>query len=224
MKLAFQAFAFSLVFSSPALATLDCHLQTSRSGDAPAVCAYFAGIGSAPYRNWYDDNGIEAKYSSRVYLQGSDPNHPENGAAVHWKVEGKYVYLAVAARATGWLGFGIAEVVGMLGADMAIFEAARPQQIVDAHTSDIRLPIADDCPSDWELLTSDVDEGGGFIMIEFKRLLDTKDPQDKVIFCASALIPPTRGVAAWATTGSIVLEERFDSLAPVMTRQHLTKL
>jgi len=143
-----------------------------------------------------------------VYLPGSDPNYPENGAAIHWKVgeeqgEG-YIYLAVAVRASGWLGFGIAEAGGMLGADMALFEAAKPDEIVDAHTGNVRFPQLDDCPSDWELVSSEVDVDSGFIMIEFKRKLDTKDPQDRVIFNdESTMIVPHRVIAAWGDSPQV---------------------
>jgi hypothetical protein len=133
-----------------------------------------------------------------VYLQGSDASKPEDGAAVHWKVDEEYLHLAVAVRATGWLGFGIGEAGGMLGADMALFEASKPDVIIDAYTTDQLVPLTDDCPSNWELVSFNSDDVGGFMMIEFKRPLDTNDPQDKPIFQdAATLVPPHRVIAAW---------------------------
>jgi hypothetical protein len=58
------------------------------------------------------------------------------------------VYIAVAVRATGWLGFGLAEAGGMLGADMALFTPIRPTEIIDAYTLEGRRPITDNCQQD----------------------------------------------------------------------------
>jgi Copper type II ascorbate-dependent monooxygenase, C-terminal domain/DOMON domain/Copper type II ascorbate-dependent monooxygenase, N-terminal domain len=191
-------------------AQLECDIQISRQfvGDTPAACAHFEGIDASPYVRWFNDLQLDTNYPGMVYLQGSDPARPEDGAAIHWKIgeedgEG-YIYFAVAARATGWLGFGIAEAGGMLGADMALFEAAKPDEIVDAFTDDTRFPQTDDCPSDWKLVSSEVDEEGGFIMIEFKRKLDTKDSQDRVIFHdESTLVAPHRIIAAWGDSSEV---------------------
>ena len=87
---------------------------------------------------------------------------------------------------------------GMLGADMVLFTATRPNELVDAYTTDVRSPQTDDCPSDWEPISSHVDSKGGFLMFETKRLLDTGDPQDRVIVNdAFTLIPAHRVIAAW---------------------------
>lgn len=203
MKFALGALPLAFCFRHTE-ALLDCGVQISRATDVSDACTHFEGVNADPYLSWYDDNDIGSKYTAMVYLQGSDPTQPENGAAIHWKVDGEYVYLAVAARASGWVGFGIAEAGGMLGADMALFEAAKPNEIVDAYTNDMRFPQPDDCSSDWELLSSSVDEEGGFIMIELKRLLDTDDTQDKKIFNdASTLVSPHRVIAAWGDSPEV---------------------
>lgn len=177
---------------------MDCDTAIGRDGATLAVCTHFKGIDADPYIQWYNNNSFDSKYTGMTFLQGADPEHPENGAAVHWSVDSEYVYLAVAVRATGWVGFGIGEAGGMLGADMAIFETANPDILIDAYTTDVRYPQVDDCTSNWELLSSNVDEDGGFLMIEFKRLLDTEDFQDKEIVNDSfSLIPPHRVIAAW---------------------------
>lgn len=204
MKLVITFVTFCLYLCHSASAQLDCNIEVSRASSASAACTHFEGVSADPYRNWYNAFNIEAKYDSMVYLQGSDASKPENGAAIHWKVDDSYVHLAVAARATGWVAFGIAEAGGMIGADMALFEADKPNEIADAYTTDDRVPIADDCPSDWEFVSSEVDVEGGFIMVEFKRRLNTNDPQDKAIFNdASALVPPHRVIAAWGDTSEV---------------------
>jgi hypothetical protein len=185
--LAYNLFCLPFLFAARAVSAgaLDCEgVDISRAGDLPNIqdiCTHFGGVDPEGYHQWYDSNDISTKYPNLVYIPGADPNKPENGAAIHWKVDGDFVHLAVAARATGWLGFGIAEAGGMLGADMAIFTASRPNEIVDAYTSDWRQPQTDDCSNNWELVSSLVDTEGGFLMFEVKRLLNTGDPQDKVI-------------------------------------------
>lgn len=184
-------------------AALDCNVQVSRS-DAPAVCAHFEGINADPYYQWYDELDMQTRYKGMVYLQGSDASKPENGAAVHWNVEDEHLHLAIAVRATGWLGFGIGEAGGMLGADMVLFETLKPDQIVDAYTTDTRFPIPDDCPSDWDLVSFHINEEVGLMMVEFKRRLHTDDPQDKSIFNdLSTLVPPHRIIAAWSDSAEV---------------------
>jgi hypothetical protein len=203
MKLTFQLFSLSVLSTAASVsALLECSTEINRQQGAaanqPAVCAHFEGVNPEGYREWYESNEIASNYTSMVYLPGANPSQPENGAAIHWKTDNEYVYLAVAARATGWLGFGLAEAGGMIGADMALFTASRPTEIVDAYTTDVRQPVPDDCSSDWELVASFVDSKNGFLMFEMKRLLDTGDPQDKVIINdASPVIPSHRVIAAW---------------------------
>ena len=202
--------------SSQSITTLDCSTMTDiqqieRTANTDeivdvivppkvrAVCSAFEGIDRQDYLDWYEANDISTSYPNIVYMPGSDPNKPENGVAVHWNVQGDSVYLAVAARAKGWVGFGIAEAGGMLGTDMVIFEAARPNDLIDAYTADVRFPQIDDCSNDWELIDSHVHSNSPFIMFETRRLLDTGDAQqDKIIHDDSNfMFPEHRVIAAW---------------------------
>ena len=99
----------SLLFT--ASAAIDCNqVSISRASDQEAqVCAHFDGEDHQPYLDWYDSYSIGTKYSNQIFIPGSDPTKPENGMAVHWKIDDEHVHLALAARATGWLGFGIGE-------------------------------------------------------------------------------------------------------------------
>jgi hypothetical protein len=184
----------------------DCSIPVSREingGDSP-VCLHFGGVSPQGYHAWYNANGISVKYSNYVYMPGSDPAAPHNGVAVHWNIDGDYVNIAVAARATGWVGFGLAEAGGMIGADMVLFTASNPDSVVDAYTDDERNPKVDDCSGDWELMDSNVDLDNGFIMFEARRLLDTEDPQDRAIVNdASTLVPPHRVIAAWGDSEAV---------------------
>ncbi|KAG7357085.1 copper type II ascorbate-dependent monooxygenase [Nitzschia inconspicua] len=194
----------SLVLSSSlrcALALIDCSEVNRATDENPtgrvAACDHFLGIENQSYLNWYTDSDIDV-YPNSAFLQGSDPQKPQDGAAVHWRVGDGYVHLAIAARATGWVAFGLSEAGGMIGTDMVIFTAARPNELIDAYTGEERLPQTDDCESDWELVSSNVDLEGGFIMFETKRLLNTNDPQDKpIIDDSSTIISPHRAIAAW---------------------------
>ena len=135
---------------------------------------YFGGIDAQPYLDWVDENG--GNYDKSHYMRSSA--NPDNGAAIHWHIDKEYIHLAVAVRATGWVGFGIAEAGGMFGADVALYEAKNPDSIMDKHILDVRFPI-DDSSQDWELKESRSDRG--FLIFEAKRLLNTDDPQDRQI-------------------------------------------
>ena len=80
--------------------------------------AYFGGIDHDGYLDWYDEIGDD-KYGSSTFLAASDTStlggEEINGVAIHWKIIDSHIELAVAARATGWLGFGLAEAGGMEG-------------------------------------------------------------------------------------------------------------
>jgi hypothetical protein len=192
---------FTLLCGIHSSSGLDCTVIQRAEGDITvgpdAACNHFLGVDHQSYLNWYDNSNIDT-YPNSAFLQGSDPQKPEDGAAIYWKVDDEFVHLAVAARATGWVAFGISEAGGMTGTDMAIFTANRPNELIDAYTGDERLPQTDDCESDWELVSSNVDLEGGFIMFETKRLLNTNDPQDKpIVDDSSTFIPAHRVIAAW---------------------------
>lgn len=185
-------------------AVLDCSVVAKDLDEPVSVCDHFQGIDHDSYINWYETADVASNYPNQVYLLGSDPAAPENGAAIHWRLDEEYVYIAVAARATGWLAFGISEAGGMLGTDMVMFTAARPDELVDAYTGDERYPQIDDCDGNWEMVSSNVDTNGGFIMFETKRLLNTNDPQDKPILDdASTIFAPTRVIAAWGDSEEV---------------------
>jgi hypothetical protein len=56
---------------------------------------------------------FRTRIHNSAYYQANSADETMQGAAVHWKVDTEtqeLMMLAVAARATGWLGFGMAEV------------------------------------------------------------------------------------------------------------------
>lgn len=103
-----------------------------------------------------------------------------DGAAIFWNINGDTIHLAVAVRADGWVGFGISEAGGMIGADMALYQVTQPSELIDAHVVDSRsMPMKDECQN-WNLkrVTNNSD---GWIIVEMSRLLDTGDAQDHVL-------------------------------------------
>jgi DOMON domain len=177
-----------------ALAAAPYLLSTASAKD---LC--FGNTDDAAYLNWVNSPG--AKFYNASVCYNATSGNVTDGIALHWKVDAENLYLAVAARATGWVGFGIAETNGMLGADMVIFEAANPGVLRDAHVLDVRMPIDDDC-QDWVFKNSTVDDG--FIIFEGYRKLDTLDSQDHSILDDSdTLIPPQRILAAWGDDAAV---------------------
>jgi DOMON domain len=132
--------------------------RTFFSGDAVDIQDYLDWVNTVNYRGMY-------------YLP-SDMD-PADGAAIHWNIDEELgiLELAVAVRATGWLGFGISENGGMLGSDMLIFETLDPTIVKDAHVKDYRYPETDSCQS-WELISASTDTE--FLIVEVRRKLDTE--------------------------------------------------
>ena len=114
-----------------------------------------------------------------------------------WKINGEDLELAVATQATGWLGFGLAESGGMIGADIFYYEA-ETDTLTDAYATAYAKPVPDDCDSDWKLVDKTVDVENNFMAVEIVRALDTGDPQDRPLVEDSDLtIPPSAVIAAW---------------------------
>lgn len=150
---------------------------------------YFDAMDTAAYTVWLQDT---TTYEKSIYIPSAEAGL---GAAIHWSIDDTNITLAVAVKATGWVGFGIAEAGGMLGADIALY-TAETDEVVDTYVLDqLAFPLADECQS-WTLINSIND--GGFIIFEATRLLDTQDTQDRpIIDDTSTIILPTRVIAAW---------------------------
>jgi DOMON domain len=166
---------------------------------APDPKSYFGGANHDAYTNWVDQDLNVSQYPHSVFL-GSDSDE-SLGVAVHYRLDSdeNMIHLALAARASGWFGFGLSENGGMSGSDIFIFEAKNPDKVMDAYILDNRQPIPDDCASNW-ILKSAKEEAfdDGFLMIEVSRALDTGDLQDHRVYNDSdTIIAPHRLIAAW---------------------------
>ena len=67
--------------------------------------SYFNASDNAAYLSWLLSSS--AAYDASFFLPSSAA--PESGVALHWTLDNDRIMLAVAARATGWVGFGISE-------------------------------------------------------------------------------------------------------------------
>lgn len=160
-----------------------------------ASSSCFGGVDNAPYLSWVTDKGSNYNVTACYNATSSDST---KGVAIHWRVDTENIYLAVAARAEGWVGFGLAEAGGMRGADLVIFESSNPGQVRDAHVLDDRVPINDTC-QDWVFLDSRAADG--FIIFEVYRKLQTMDSQDRAIINDSnTAVPAQLIIAAWGDT------------------------
>mmetsp|Transcript_5138 Transcript_5138/g.7439 ORF Transcript_5138/g.7439 Transcript_5138/m.7439 type:complete len:645 (+) Transcript_5138:49-1983(+) len=160
--------------------------------------SYFPSFGDAekePYNSWLDINF--STYERHTFLTSNAG--PGEGAAVFWVVDGDHIQFAVAVKASGWLGFGISEAGGMLGADVVTFRTSSPSELVDSYILEARAaPLPDDC-NNWILLSSQLDDG--WIILEMKRALDTGDTQDhKIVNDNNFFSAPTRLISAWGDT------------------------
>lgn len=170
------------------LGSLHHHLATAQGS-----LSYFNWTDNEAYINWLQNSS----YNKSTFLTSTTAVE-RNGVALHWTTTSDYIHLAVAAQATGWAGFGLAESGSMRGADIILFTAAT-NSLVDSYVLDQPgQPIPDECQS-WNLINSTVQ--GGFIIFEATRRLDTNDTQDRAIIDdRNSLVPPTRVIAAWGDT------------------------
>jgi hypothetical protein len=152
----------------------------------------FTGNDTEAYYEWLDN----VSYNKTTFIESNFETG--SGVSVHWTIDNDIIHLAVAAQASGWVAFGLAESGSMRGADIVMY-TAETDTLTDAYVLDqLVRPIADNCQS-WELVNSVVD--GGFIIFEAKRYLNTNDTQDRVIIDDSfSIIPSTRVIAAWGNT------------------------
>jgi hypothetical protein len=148
------------------------HSSSSSSSGSFSVCvqaqslyddpsSYFGGIDHDVYLQWVSEtlqddhqSSSMSSASSRYYSHSfflSSAHDASRRVAVHYRVNSteQILYLALAARAIGWFGFGLSENGGMLGADMMIYEAQHPTTLLDAHVLDDKYPLLDHCPSHW---------------------------------------------------------------------------
>jgi hypothetical protein len=171
-------------------------LLTVSGVNAVDPSSYFGGSNIATYLDWVH----QSSYARHAWIQSSSDS--ALGVAIHWTTNDSHIQLAVAANATGWVGFGLAESGSMRGADVILY-TAETDELVDSYVlDDLVTPMPDDCQS-WTLVNSIVDAQDGFIIFEATRALNTGDSQDRVMIDDSNdFIPATRIIAAWGDSST----------------------
>ncbi|KAI2513742.1 copper type II ascorbate-dependent monooxygenase [Fragilaria crotonensis] len=169
-------------------------LAASAVSTAVDPVSYFGGTDNGTYLDWLSNTS----YDHNAWLGSS--SDATLGVSVHWSTDSTHIQLAVAAKASGWVGFGLAESGSMRGADIIMF-SAESNELVDSYVlEDLVTPIPDDCQS-WTLVNSVSQDG--FIIFEASRLLDTGDTQDKPFTDDSnELVAASRVIAAWGDTSA----------------------
>lgn len=104
---------------------------------------------------------------------------------IHWATDEQYIYVGMRAETGGWVavGFDATPGQGMANADMVLGVVDGDDVIISdefgtgrtTHRPDAELGGTDD------ILEYGGTEQGGFMVIEFKRALDTGDPYDAVL-------------------------------------------
>ena len=126
---------------------------------------------------------------------------------IYWKVDGDTLRLALEATATGWVGFGLGETMGMRGADIVYYEKAA-NSLTDAYVTEAEAkPTADTC-QDWTLVAAE--SSGGKLVVEVSRKLVSADSkQDRSITNDDdEKLLPTRVIAAWGDDTKISYHSR----------------
>lgn len=129
---------------------------------------------SPPPTKWSADGVIAAGEYTKTKTYGD--------YEINWATDGKYVYLGLKAKTTGWLAIGIQPGSTMKDADMVFcFVKDGKATVYDhfstgsygPHSSDSELGGKND------ILEYAGKEDGGYTIIEFKRALSTDDKYDK---------------------------------------------
>eukprot|EP01130_Rhizamoeba_saxonica_P013720 TRINITY_DN5893_c0_g1_i1.p1 TRINITY_DN5893_c0_g1~~TRINITY_DN5893_c0_g1_i1.p1 ORF type:complete len:571 (-),score=143.43 TRINITY_DN5893_c0_g1_i1:1296-3008(-) len=124
-----------------------------------------------------------------------------NQFSLYWNVypELNVIKLALKAKTTGWVGFGIGEPTSgsMPGADVMIAQVFSDGQttISDRYTLEKEEPLIDDCQN-WVII--DGIEEDGWTIVEVKRELVTGDVQDRDIVSGNNKI-----IVAYGSTDDI---------------------
>jgi hypothetical protein len=165
-----------------------------------------SSLSGTAFDEFVAEHNIRDKYDHEIFLG------PDNNVAVFWKLVvveeddnadtttgSSTLYLAVAAAASGWVGFGISDAGAMPGADIIVYESAT-NLLQDYFATAFVRPTLDACASDWTMTNSVVadEPGQPFLAFEAFRLVDTGDPQDRALINDSSLVvPPTPIIVAW---------------------------
>eukprot|EP00282_Hemiselmis_andersenii_P000493 CAMPEP_0114162022 /NCGR_PEP_ID=MMETSP0043_2-20121206/29274_1 /TAXON_ID=464988 /ORGANISM="Hemiselmis andersenii, Strain CCMP644" /LENGTH=532 /DNA_ID=CAMNT_0001258311 /DNA_START=238 /DNA_END=1836 /DNA_ORIENTATION=+ len=108
--------------------------------------------------------------------------------------------MALETTASGWVGFGLAEMGRMPGADIVYYETST-NTLTDAYALGFTTPVSDSCQS-WALVAAET--VGGKMRVEMSRPLTNEDPSDRNFVDDSAWpLEPTKVIGAWGNTAAM---------------------
>lgn len=159
--------------------------------------SYFGAESDSAYTRWYDEHG--GFYTRSAWFPSTNVvDDGSTGMAVHWTMdeEQENIFLAVVAKAEGWVGFGFSESGGMEGSDIVYLSASQPTQLWDGYIKNDKKPLVDTCQN-WLFIRSVVEDG--YILLEAQRLLRTEDThQDRPLIPDSDPVSlATLVIGAW---------------------------
>jgi hypothetical protein len=175
--------------------------------------AVIALLGPAAAQPQWSDN--PANLLKKFAPSGTEPvsSTPKTGLAfiATWSIDeaGDTFTLSIEAGSTGWIGFGIAEAVGMRGADimMGHVDGNGKAHIGDYHAIADSTLVKDGC-QDWTVHHGE--EQDGWTLLVVSRGLLTKDSNDRPILLASS--KRTSFLAAFGRLSDVVARK---ALPPV---------
>lgn len=125
----------------------------------------------------------------------------DNQMKIYWKVDDDTLKLALETTATGWVGFGLGETKGMMGADIVYYEN-EAKSLTDAYVKAAEGKPSKDTCQDWKLIAAETT--GGKLIVEVSRKLVSDDStQDRSITNDAAPLLPTPVIAAWGNDAEI---------------------
>ena len=147
-----------------------------------AKCLYalalLLALGSAAYAATVDGVIVPGEYPKEAVFDNGNYR-------LHWKIEGDKAFMAIDAKAPGWVAVGFQPTVVMANADMifGLVDSAGKTQAVDAWSTGMFGPHPPDVGQKGKdsLLSSAGKRTGDRVVFEFSRPLDTGDKLDKVI-------------------------------------------
>lgn len=154
----------------------------------------FALIGSAAFAVEVDGQLTQGEYAKEMTFD-------KGNFKVLWSVIGDKLFMAIDAKAAGWVAVGFDPTSIMANADMVfgIVDASGSTKSVDAWSTGVFGPHPADAEQGGRdsILSFAGKRSGGRVIFEFSRLLDTGDRFDRVI--------PAKGTVKliWAYSSSL---------------------
>ena len=155
------------------------------------------------YQQWLRSLDPPNLYTNDVFLTTTADEC--KGLAFHWKIDEaeSTINIAVAVKATGWVGIGFSEVGGMKGADIVYYEASS-NELIDSHVGDYYGMPTIDTIQDWTLKSGQM-TGDGYIIFEARRSLFTNVGHEDhaIVDDSDILVLDHRIIGAWGDTPQI---------------------